>query len=391
MYIILKIYNKTNGENFMPLGFFNDKNLIPSESEIEGVLGQVQALWNNVKLHIEKYGATKEEWKIYTKAAGWCKKILLTDGKNERNMLFMYPNLNYFTCVLVFGEKAVAIAENSDIPESIIESIKQAKPYREGRSFNVEIRTPQDYEVLKKLIDIKMKENNMTNTGIKYLTKKLLVEYNTASKKEKRNQNITQELINALPDDKHYIVADYSYHTYEEIRATIAISGNNDYAFLDMSLYRFNLLPDIYEDDFGIYHYLNDSDIKANFPYKEREWTEKRIRKTSRKQSNFRDIVLKAYNNKCAICGLKETKLLRAAHIVDVADDGTDDIHNGICLCINHEVAFDKGLIKITENGDIETKIKDELITNSKIFYPLNKKDYPLKSNLQRKYNKTHR
>lgn len=141
----------------MPLGFFNDKNMLPPEDEVNSILGESQALWNNVKLYIERYGATKEEWKIYTKAAGWCKKILMTDGKNERNILFIYPNLKYFTCVIVYGEKAVALAESSDIPESNIESIKQAKPYKEGRSFNVEVRTPQDYETLKKLIDIKIK------------------------------------------------------------------------------------------------------------------------------------------------------------------------------------------------------------------------------------------
>ncbi len=64
--------------------------------------------------------------------------------------------MNYFTCVFVFGEKAVSIAEKSQLPENILTSILNAKPYREGRSFNVEIRTLQDFEILKKLIDIKI-------------------------------------------------------------------------------------------------------------------------------------------------------------------------------------------------------------------------------------------
>lgn len=56
----------------------------------------------------------------------------------------------------MFGEKAVSSAEKSELPENILESILSAKQYREGRSFNVEIRTLQDFEVLKKLIDIKI-------------------------------------------------------------------------------------------------------------------------------------------------------------------------------------------------------------------------------------------
>ena len=56
----------------------------------------------------------------------------------------------------MFGEKAVSSAEKSGLPENILESILSAKQYREGRSFNVEIRTLQDFEVLNKLIDIKI-------------------------------------------------------------------------------------------------------------------------------------------------------------------------------------------------------------------------------------------
>ena len=109
-----------------------------------------------MKLYIEKHGLIREEWKFYSQKAGWCKKILLLSEKEERNIIFLYPNIDCFTCVLVFGEKAVEVAEKSDLPKNIIDSILSAKQYREGRSFNVEIRTQQDFEVLKKLIDIKI-------------------------------------------------------------------------------------------------------------------------------------------------------------------------------------------------------------------------------------------
>ena len=140
----------------MSLSFFCDKYMLPSENEVIAILENMATLWHDVKQHIEKYGLTKEEWKIYSKKAGWCKKILLLSNKEERNILFLYPNMNSFTCVLVFGEKAVLVAQKSELPQNILASILNAKPYREGRSFNVEIRTPQDFEVLKKLIDIKI-------------------------------------------------------------------------------------------------------------------------------------------------------------------------------------------------------------------------------------------
>lgn len=140
----------------MSLSFFTDKYILPSENEVFGVLGKAAAIWDNVRQHIEKYGSITEEWKIYSAKVGWCKKIFLISGKQERNIIFLYPNIDFFTCVLVFGEKAVLVAEKSEIPENVLDSISCAKQYKEGRSFNVEVSTPQDFEVLKKLIDIKI-------------------------------------------------------------------------------------------------------------------------------------------------------------------------------------------------------------------------------------------
>lgn len=62
---------------------------------------------------------------------------------------------------------------------------------------------------------------------------------------------------------------------------------------------------------------------------------------------SFRNKVLAAYGFKCAICRCDEENLLEAAHIRSVADGGSDDVKNGICLCANHHIMFDKGLIKI--------------------------------------------
>lgn len=140
----------------MSLSFYCDKFMCPSEYDMSGVLGKTSAMWSDVKPYIEKYGSTKEEWKIYSQKAGWCKKVLLVSGKEERNIVFLYPNIDCFTCVLVFGEKAALLAKQSQLPDHIIDSIDSAKPYKEGRSFQVEVRTPFDYEVLKKLIDIKV-------------------------------------------------------------------------------------------------------------------------------------------------------------------------------------------------------------------------------------------
>ena len=129
---------------------------MPSEYEVAETLGNTAVMWNEVKRYIEEYGTVAEEWRFYTKKAGWCKKILLVSGKEERNIVFIYPNVDIFTCILVYGEKAVAMAQKSELPEKVMESILLAKAYKEGRSFQIEVRESKDLDILKKLIEIKI-------------------------------------------------------------------------------------------------------------------------------------------------------------------------------------------------------------------------------------------
>lgn len=66
-------------------------------------------------------------------------------------------------------------------------------------------------------------------------------------------------------------------------------------------------------------------------------------------QARFRGRVLPAYRDQCAICRLKEMRLLDAAHIVgDIEEHGEPTVDNGISLCSIHHRAFDQDLVGIT-------------------------------------------
>ena len=141
----------------MALSYYCDKNIQPSEEEVNFLLGNVAAIWTGIAEYIQTFGSIKEEWKIYSKKAGWCKKIWLINGKSERNILFLYPNADYVTAIFVYGEKAVKEAEDSDLPKDIIANIMQAKTYQEGRSFTITMKGTEDLETAKELILIKVK------------------------------------------------------------------------------------------------------------------------------------------------------------------------------------------------------------------------------------------
>jgi putative restriction endonuclease len=66
-------------------------------------------------------------------------------------------------------------------------------------------------------------------------------------------------------------------------------------------------------------------------------------------QARFRGRVVPAYNSQCAICRLKELRLLDAAHIVgDVEDLGEPSVSNGLSLCAIHHRAFDQDLVSVS-------------------------------------------
>jgi putative restriction endonuclease len=66
-------------------------------------------------------------------------------------------------------------------------------------------------------------------------------------------------------------------------------------------------------------------------------------------QARFRARVVPAYDSRCAICSLRELRLLDAAHIVgDIELGGEATVRNGLSLCTIHHRAFDQNLVGVS-------------------------------------------
>ncbi|MFF2726920.1 phosphorothioated DNA-binding restriction endonuclease [Streptomyces sp. NPDC058008] len=71
----------------------------------------------------------------------------------------------------------------------------------------------------------------------------------------------------------------------------------------------------------------------------------------------MRELVLTAYEYRCAFCGY-DGRIgtvpvgLEAAHVRWWAFDGPDDVENGLCLCSLHHKLFDKGVLGLGEGRD---------------------------------------
>lgn len=86
-----------------------------------------------------------------------------------------------------------------------------------------------------------------------------------------------------------------------------------------------------------------------------------RVVKQRLHQPEFRAKVLIAYETQCAVCVLKKSFLLDAAHITADSDDkGIPVVSNGLSLCKIHHAAYDTNLLGISP--DYVVRINAELL-----------------------------
>ena len=137
----------------------------------------------------------------------------------------------------------------------------------------------------------------------------------------------------------------------------------------------------VYESEDKIIDFENKLKNITEFPKgKERD----SIVKSRINQNFFRSAVLTSYQNKCCITGLPFAELLNASHIIPWAVDNNNRLnpHNGLCLNVLHDRAFDRGLITIKPdytidispsiNNFLDKSVKDYFLCfkNQKIVLP---------------------
>ena len=77
-------------------------------------------------------------------------------------------------------------------------------------------------------------------------------------------------------------------------------------------------------------------------------------------QARFREAVMRAYHSSCAICRLRRSELVEAAHIVGDADGGEPVVPNGMALCKLHHAAFDRNILGV--RPDLHVAIRQDIL-----------------------------
>lgn len=131
----------------------DDKSRMPDDGMLAEVLGKSKELWDAILSHLaEQFPGVQNEWGFAGAKYGWS----LRPKHKKRTILYLTPGQGCFLVSFALGERAVAAAEESSLPESILAAIRGARQYAEGRGVRVEVKRRTDVEAIKTLVEIKM-------------------------------------------------------------------------------------------------------------------------------------------------------------------------------------------------------------------------------------------
>jgi putative restriction endonuclease len=117
-------------------------------------------------------------------------------------------------------------------------------------------------------------------------------------------------------------------------------------------------------------------------------------------QVAFRQRVIRAYQDRCALCSLRHRELLDAAHIIpDTDPDGDPIVSNGVALCKLHHAAFDRFFFAIRPDYTVRVSpsilaehdgpmlvVGLQEINDRRIVLPRRAADRPDPARLERRY-----
>ncbi len=125
---------------------------VPPPAELETALGKTHAIWRKLITELaSEFPGLREEWKPSKLEFGHVCLLKLKD----RTLLYLLPGTSVFEVSIVLGERAVAIALDSQLSTGTKKMISEARQYAEGRGIRFAVRTSAQIPEVAKLVEIK--------------------------------------------------------------------------------------------------------------------------------------------------------------------------------------------------------------------------------------------
>lgn len=137
----------------MAFSALDDKAREPTDADVAEVLADASPLWDDLKsLMASQFYPLSEDWTFSGKKWGWSLRL----KHKKRAVLYMTPSTGFFFVGFALGEKAVAAAHDSDLPQNLLKLIDESQKYAEGRAVRLEVRSAADLDDIASIAAIKM-------------------------------------------------------------------------------------------------------------------------------------------------------------------------------------------------------------------------------------------
>src|SRR5579864_9354177 len=124
----------------------------PSQAEVALALGNSQNLWLELVSTLKGEFQLTEEWGSSSVKAGWSLRL----QSKKRNIVYLAPGQGRFLASFALGDRAIAAAPKSNLPDRVLKIIAEAKRYAEGTAVRIEVQKPGDVAAVKTLAKIKL-------------------------------------------------------------------------------------------------------------------------------------------------------------------------------------------------------------------------------------------
>ena len=124
----------------------------PSANDLAATLGDSLQAWKELTAWLTAKGISCKEWHSISPKYGWALRPKL----KSRTILYMGPCASCFRVSLVLGDRAVAAARTSDLPKTLLKEIAGARRYAEGTGIRLLVKTAEDLEPARTLVEIKL-------------------------------------------------------------------------------------------------------------------------------------------------------------------------------------------------------------------------------------------
>ena len=133
---------------------FSDKELKPNEELIFSIIKDKKNLWHSLMNHLhENYPHSSGDWHYYNDGKQW----LYKEVQKKKTLFWLSIFEETFRVTFYFGDKALPVIEESDLPEKIKDEFKTGKKYGAIRAITIIVNDQPDLMNVQRLIGIKNK------------------------------------------------------------------------------------------------------------------------------------------------------------------------------------------------------------------------------------------